>query len=249
MNKEYTYIDGKVILIDDNGNQTLTEYYDNLDDVLIQENLIETMENEIEKSNNKYLELSNETKGSKKTNLLKKVILPHAILTIIALFIPTILELLIPVPLSSTIIPNFKVWLTAFSFVLTQMPVTPMTLQNYFSYNESLKKKNGIQTELKHLNEQLMKEKQKLESLIENKTKQKENKEFRVVKVNDLEQLKELRNNIAFYYDLGYNQEKFYKYFERGNLDKKLNSYYTEEGVKEAKEYIESTAPQLVKKK
>ena len=249
MNKEYTYIDGKVILRDDNGNQTLTEYYDNLDDVLIQENLIETMENEIEKSNNKYLELSNETKGCKKTNLTKKVILPHAILTIIALFIPAILELLIPVPLSSTIIPNFKVWLTAFSFVLTQMLVTPMTLQNYSSYNESLKKKNGIQTELKHLNEQLMKEKQKLQSLIENKTKQKENKEFRVVKVNDLEQLKELRNNIAFYYDLGYNQEKFYKYFERDNLDKKLNSYYTEEGVKEAKEYIESTAPQLVKKK
>ena len=38
MNKEYTYIDGKAIIKDENGNQTPTEYYDNLDEVLVQEN-------------------------------------------------------------------------------------------------------------------------------------------------------------------------------------------------------------------
>lgn len=49
MNKEYTYIDGKVIISDENNNKTQCEYYDNLDEVLVQENLIETMENNIEK--------------------------------------------------------------------------------------------------------------------------------------------------------------------------------------------------------
>lgn len=47
MNKEYTYIDGKVIVRDSKGNQKQSEYYDNLEDVLIQENIIEKMESKI----------------------------------------------------------------------------------------------------------------------------------------------------------------------------------------------------------
>ena len=48
MNKEYTYIDGKVIISDENDNKTQSDYYDNLDEVLAQENLIETMEEKIQ---------------------------------------------------------------------------------------------------------------------------------------------------------------------------------------------------------
>ena len=48
MNKEYTYIDGKVIISDENDKKTQSEYYDNLDKVLIQENLIETREGKIQ---------------------------------------------------------------------------------------------------------------------------------------------------------------------------------------------------------
>ena len=48
MNKEYTYINGKVIISDENGNKTQSEYYDNLDEVLVKENIIETMEDKIE---------------------------------------------------------------------------------------------------------------------------------------------------------------------------------------------------------
>ena len=45
MNKGYTYIDGKVIISDENGNHTQSEYYDNLDKVLVQENVIINKEN------------------------------------------------------------------------------------------------------------------------------------------------------------------------------------------------------------
>lgn len=48
MNKEYVYIDIKVIISDENDKKTQSEYYDNLDKVLIQENLIETMEGKIQ---------------------------------------------------------------------------------------------------------------------------------------------------------------------------------------------------------
>ena len=35
MNKGYTYIDGMVIISDGNANHTQSEYYDNLDKVLV----------------------------------------------------------------------------------------------------------------------------------------------------------------------------------------------------------------------
>jgi len=50
MNKEYVYKDDQALIIDDNDNQTVIDYYDNLDKVLVQENLIETIEKEIENS-------------------------------------------------------------------------------------------------------------------------------------------------------------------------------------------------------
>ena len=47
MNKEYTYLDGKVIVEDENGKKRVTEYSDKLDEILVQENLIEVMENKL----------------------------------------------------------------------------------------------------------------------------------------------------------------------------------------------------------
>ena len=41
MNKGLTYIDGKVIVSDENGNHTQIDYYDNIGNVLVKENLIE----------------------------------------------------------------------------------------------------------------------------------------------------------------------------------------------------------------
>lgn len=52
MNVSYTYIDGKAIIFDENGNQVPVEYYDNLDDILIQENIVETIENRINELSN-----------------------------------------------------------------------------------------------------------------------------------------------------------------------------------------------------
>ena len=49
MNKDYIYINENAIVTDDNGNQRVTEYYDNLDKVLVQENIIEEIEKRIVK--------------------------------------------------------------------------------------------------------------------------------------------------------------------------------------------------------
>lgn len=51
MNSSYTYINGKAIIFDENGNQVPINYYNNLDDVLVQENVVETIENKIKEKN------------------------------------------------------------------------------------------------------------------------------------------------------------------------------------------------------
>ncbi len=47
MNKGYIIIDGKAITCDENGVREPIEYYDNLDQVLVEENVIEELEKKI----------------------------------------------------------------------------------------------------------------------------------------------------------------------------------------------------------
>ena len=76
-----------------------------------------------------------------------------------------------------------------------------------------------------------------------------EDKEFRVVKVDDKKQLQTLKQYLNFYYDLGYNEEKYFKYYQQGKLDDKLRKRYNDTGVEAAKEYLEEKGPTLVKRK
>ena len=50
-------------------------------------------------------------------------------------------------------------------------------------------------------------------------------------------------------FDLGYNENKYYKYYEKGKLDKKLGKYYDEKEMEVTKEYFEEKGPTLVKRK
>jgi len=54
---------------------------------------------------------------------------------------------------------------------------------------------------------------------------------------------------LYLYYDLGYNGEKYYKYYLQGKLDRKLDKYYNDTGIEIAKEYLEENGPQLIKRK
>ena len=81
------------------------------------------------------------------------------------------------------------------------------------------------------------------------KTRTNENQDFRVVKVNDLEILKIFKSWLNLYYDLGYNGEKYYKYYQQEKLDAKLGKHYTDFGIEIAKEYLEEKGPTLVKRR
>ncbi len=246
MNQEYTYIDGKAIISDENGKQTLIEYSDNLDDILVQENVIETMENRIS-------ELENNSKLYNRKH-----------------YIPIILSM---TALMSTIGVNLlSYFLTGNNPFLSSMNTIFGVVNNgvfnslfysafflpfgayfeaiyYNQYRKDKRKGKGINSELEFLKKQIIDEKQTLENLKKEKKRNNEDKEFRVVKVDDKKQLQTLKQYLNLYFDLGYNEKKYSKYYQQGKLDDKLKKRYTDTGIEIAKEYLGEKGPTLVKRK
>lgn len=249
MNREYTHIDGKVIISDENNEKIQSEYYDNLDKVLVQENLIETMEKKIQ-------ELESESESYKKSNRMPyiPVIFPMTV------FMSTIGSPLIVNWLAG--VNSFAISVdTIFGPMSQAMAVSiPMSiciiplglgieLFTHSEYKNSIKKEKGINSQLAFLKQQIEKERDELEGLKQDKSKTNESTEFRTVKVDDLQQLKILREYLNLYFDLGYNGQKYYQYYQRGQLDRKLQKYYSDTGIQKAKDYLEEKGPSLVLKK
>lgn len=249
MNKEYTYIDGKAIIKDENGNQTPVEYYDNLEEVLVQENVIETIEDRIA-----YLE--KESKEYKKYN--KKHYIP--------ILLPlTTLMIVVGVPAMFYGLGNAGVYINTINTIFGPMNeallyisifsslflplVGLMELGNYRQHKDNLKKEKGVNSELEFLKKQIIEEKENLVELKKEKSNTEENREFRVVQVDDLERLRAVKSWLNLYYDLGYNGEKYYDYYQKGKLNAKLGKHYNDKGIEAAKEYLEEKGPTLVKRK
>lgn len=249
MNKEYTYIDGKVIIKDEKGNQTLDEYYDNLDEVLIQENVVESMENKIrilEKESSDYLKCN------------KKRYIPIATLSAIVFLtvgIPITMYLLgVTDIFSSSVDTIFGTMNKALLYDICLSPSLIATALidavNYSRYKKDLKIEKGINKELDFLKHSIVREKESLKKLKQSKTRDKENKDFRVVEVNDEKALRILDGYSKLCFDLGYNEEKYHKYCQAGILDDKLRDQnYNEGAVELAVEYFEENGPTLVKKR
>lgn len=245
MNKEYIYIDGKVIIKDEKGNHTPVEYYDNLDEVLIQENVIETIEKRISTLENK----SNEYK---ETKYFPYSIIAEPLLTLIG--VPVLISLsglnvFTTTAYTSFGTMNLAVVIGTISCIIGIPVAVCYELGMYSQHKTRLKKAKGIDSELEFLKVQLKHEKEKLIELTEAKKRNNENKEFRVVEVNDLERLNKLASWLDLYYDLGYDLEKYYKYYQKGKLDSKLGKRYNENGIEAAKEYLEEKSKTLIKKK
>ncbi len=248
MNKGYIYIDGKVVISDENGNHTQSEYYDNLDRVLVKENIIEEMEGRIQ-------ELTIESEKYPET---KKRYIPYCLYVMLGgiLAIPPLVLWAITGtnPYLSNIGSIFGsvnpvLFLTLVTGVVG-LPIGSLyTLIDYSNFKERVNRGKGINSELEFLKLQIEKEKEDLASLQKEKTRDNENKKFRTVKVDDKKQLEALRSYLELYYDLGSNREKYYRYYQQGKLDKKLQKNYNETGIELAKEYLEEKGPMLVQKK
>jgi len=243
MNKEYICKDDKVLIIDENGKQKITDYSDNIEKILLQENEIEVIEENI-----KNLE-KDISKFKKKSKI--KIFLPYIILFIITLAYSLILGNLIS-PTINTI--RFG----EISSTLFFAPVTTtvlgiilgfFSLMDYIDEKSNKKDYDGKIVQLECLKKDLEDSKEYLNELKNDKTVTISNTEFLRQDLNTVEYLKNFKAYLSMYYDLGYNREKYYKYLQKGKLKDKLGKYYTDKGIEMVKEYLEEKGPQLVKKK
>lgn len=243
MNKEYVYIDGKVIIEDENGNKKVQQYSDKTEEILVQENLIETIEERIKKLGERI----------KKNNISNKpyipVILPTVIFALI-IVMPIVNLLGVNTDIINTIFGSMNelslIW-GVVSFLILPLSIL-MELQLYRDNKHLINRKRGDIVEYEYLINQLSKEKEKLEKLNISQTITSKNVDYKVEKVNDLNKLRELQNWLILYNDLGYEIEKYYTYYQQGKLEEKLNKYYNEYGIAAIKEYLEKNGPKLVRK-
>lgn len=238
MNKEYTYIEGKVIIWDEKNKQTQRDYYDNLGKVLVQENLIETMERKIQ-------ELENELYQEKRSCYIPMI--APSLFCISTVGVPLMAGWITG---SNSFFESVKTVFGSMNYALalsifTDIMGIAFEILAYIDYKRAIKKEKGIDNEIVFLKRQLEKERGVLKSLTKERLRDNESTELKTMIVDDVKQLEELKNLLELYFDLGYNEEKYYQYYQQGKIDKKLQKWYTEEGLQLAKECLEENGPSL----
>lgn len=245
MNKSYTYLDGKVIVIDDNNHQVLKEYQDNIDEILKEENIVERMKNEIKFLNNKYDNLKN-IKNKKFFPYFTPFMIGTVYLFSFIFFnlmghSDKIVESIFGEMQMDTLMTNFIV-----CYML--IPTIGIDLLGFKNFKDKKKEFCATESKLEFLNKQIKEEEKKLSILKENKSREKENKEFRNVAISDKEKLQTLKYYLLMYEDLGKNFDKYSKYYEKGILEDKLKSKFYSDDISYAKDYIEEKQKVMVKK-
>ena len=237
MNKEYTYLNGECIIEDETGHKRLIEYTDKTDEILIQENLIETLENDLFKARSKYKKEKNREKSIKSSKWFNLVMLVSPILAFQGAF-----RILLG-PEASEVMMEMHPLLTPFvKGIAVFFSITfggSAFLTTFIDGITNKEQIRGLESKKEALEKTLEAEKQHLEELNREKQKQESSEKFFTKEVDDLETLNDMRNYIELYYDCGVNRKKYEKYYKEGTLEKKLSKRYTPAGIKLIKEWLD----------
>ena len=214
---QYIYNDGKALIVDDKKKQSLVDYYDNLDDVLVKENLIEKIESEIVKVKNEI-------------NSIKKRSIP-------AVWLGVLFLSLLPMLISSTLFKGADEVMTIFGFMINEN-VLPGCIVSSFVFvislvlavsetifiNMSRRDKHARKLQLSVLEQRLKEEKNMLEELKLDKSNTEKQNDFYLTFVNDKKALSDLKKYLQTFYELGFSEDKYYKRYQKNKLSKCFNS-------------------------
>lgn len=260
MNKEYTFMEGQVIVRDESGHQTKREYFDKLPQVLVQENVIEVMEKSIAQLMEEYKKY--QTKGLKHwfptvTPLIAGgiILIPYIIVALSGGNASDIYDTYVHLADGTVLqspITGQPLTIAQFTQMAVGTPcISASLLGDYIIYRmfrNSKSTSQGIDCQLDYLRTKLEIERATLEELQRTKTRERDYPIYATFKVDDEEALEHIRRQLALYNDLGYNVKKYYKYFERGELDVRLMGRYTASEIEEAQDFLEEKGPSLVYK-
>ena len=143
---------------------------------------------------------------------------------------------MIPILLLIPFTQNINILCT--TSLLLLIPSIPLTILNYIKEDKKERIKKAKETQLKYLKNELKKQREELNILLKNKTNKHDTKDIYVSLVKDKEKLIILKNYLEFYYNLGYNEDKYLKYYQKGQLDKKLKYTLNENEINNTKEHL-----------
>ena len=242
MNKECIYINGNVLVEDENRKKKEVQYQDNIEEILYEENVIESIGNKRNELIHKKARIN--LKLKKKTNKVFRIILILSSI-ISAVIIPqTMLN-------TAALIGAFQAKdVVTIALLIAAITFNVCDIASEKKEKENLKNEtSAITCELEFLYKQLVKEKEKLEELNNNKTKENMPEGLKISEINDRNLLESIKHNLELHYNLGYNLEKYYEYLEDGILEEKINEEYSQSDVEDAIEFLEEKGFMLTRRK
>lgn len=250
MNKGYIYVDGTLIIEDENFKKTIIDYTDNFEEVLKQENLVETMENkkiDLKEKLNNCLEKKKNYKLDIKASFISYILMNLFIYFVYFMMYGSN-PILIDTPRFGVI--DYKIFHNLFLTSMVTLICGYTSIKGCLKYKKAIKNESAIDSELEFLEYQLEKEKEKLEELNDKKNVVWPTMGIKISKIDDKKLLENLKKQLEFHYNLGYNSQKYYKYLENGILEEKLkDKNYTEEEIKCVSEYLKEKGPILSRRK
>lgn len=247
MNKTIIYKDEDALVLDENDNQDMVSNTDNLLEILETENFIELLEKTIKEYEEEY---GSEKKESKLSKLY--YLAPVLIANLVAIF--GVLGIGKYFGVDDTLVDTIFGEMTKKGLLLTSM-VPGLTfmggllsLMEYNSYIGFKKNRNGERAKAEAAKKELEVQKEKLDELKKDKTLSPENskcftkKDINNKKINSI-----VTNFLDFYYTVGYNEEKYLRYYEKGILEKKLEKSFSDDTIECVKEYLDENASVLEK--
>lgn len=223
MKNEYIVKNDEVIVTDDK-ELKIVEYQDNIEEIFKQENLIE----EIEK------ELKSAEKGMKDYNPkkpLKRVI----IIVLIPIVASFIISMICQFP-EDFFIPFF-----CFSAVICVM----VSCSVYFEEKNHQKYCKGNKVIYEYLIKRLDKEKSKLQSLKDEKSKERISEKIdEPIKIDNV-LFNEMNHKIELCYELGRKVSKYQRLYQKGNLNDELKKEYSIEDSEFIEKIVKEEAQKL----
>ena len=110
----------------------------------------------------------------------------------------------------------------------------------FFDYKMGSRHIKGVNSELNQMKLTLNDMKKRVKELQKCKTTDHENKEFRIVSVDDKAAIKSYQDEFDLYYNCGYNEDKYRKYYDLGCLSQRLGSKYSKKEIEQIEEYLEN---------
>lgn len=214
MNSTYSRLgNSKALVTNEDGKQRFVDNYDNINEILIEENIIESIENkvnELEEQNKKY-----EKKNKRKyipmmlfiSVFFTKIILPSFFSTIdfdnFALL--------------STIIQFDEMCFLSSSIIISLAIGTDIGI--FIKHRNNIKKQKGIKSELLYLNRRLKSEKRVMRNLLK-RSKYIENGKWECnLAVRSGDKIDDLNKYLELYYNIGYNSDRYYNYYLNGKIN------------------------------